>query len=1290
MSISHGTIPRPAAVSIPAAGGGTQRSGMGGTGGRSWRRRPRGSMVSFSFGGFGTPTRSDEEGEGSDEEPVFDTPWYQTGSDAVFQRVRQKTELPHLDSIRASQHSRSPQGSLHFVAPVTLRTEPTEAAEEPCPQRSPAISSALRPSFFFRHGDLARRIAGTNTRVHLDTAAACLSDMMLGNGLDFLPARAALYRRFRARWVRTLLGITVVLNLSLALFQTAHPVSLPKGLRILQVVGELWCMAVFVLECGTRMRCVGWQRFRSDRLCLTFAAATAVHAADLLLLPLCFGDAPLDEASLSKISPRSAVRPVFVVLHFAALRNMIPNILKTAVALIPVVMFIAAFVSMNAVFFFLVFRKANTYFDTFFNSLYYLFVGLTSANFPDILLPGWVHPTELDTNVTALTPVAGGERWTREFTTVRRGPNDFSLRWLARETSPVLFVLFYIFGTHFLISVAFGVVFDIYKKHLRESIVQDYEFRQEMVGKAFDALIRHVDDGYDQFNRRWHMLGSTIRGLSSPGKNVDPPSEPADGPKSTPGADEPDLLVASLSIGSDDGLAVDRTRSGQSERSEMDLSPASTPRPSKRRSKTEAKAEIAELSAMLDGLVQPGMQEAQAAEEANRERGIDLYVFTLLCEELEQDGVLSAPNRRRRSTRRPHSSLYDTLCPGALVTLLRAIPLPSGEFIEKGMSGVVRAVPGSGGADADVDFRGALAHVREGDIELVHSDRGWDQYVRVMFHCLDRDGSGVLCRREFMALYQMLQLRVSAVRDNRIVAERAFPPGCVESACCQRLLAFARSSVMHWLVNAAALGSVALGVVHFETISNGSIDTTDEEWYHFMLAELFIAAIFVVEVVVKALAADWSEFWGKKWHRFDCIMSVINIVMWITFACLAMVFGSHRALLMVTSLEDDPKHAVDSTPIVLLPLLLGRLIRCLRLATDFRPFRHILKTFMNIMPMFSTYLVVGLLVLYIFALVGVAAIGDARPHPGTAFAESDYYALNFGSMWHALVTLFCLTVVSNWHLLSDGYRTVCGDSVIIYFVLFWMVTAIVLVNIVTAFVIEVWSSQWQLNKASVTCVTNHPLARRVLELNKLTADDSDYLLLALKPGPTGRCPRWRVTYARYSHKVQLALEHIFLGEQGITHVLEGGGVSPEVRSVVAFRRLGPAAKVRVLQLADMLCGRGSVGSAFSGRRGEGKGKAWETHNPDVRMLALQRYLAEQQEKEARRRQKAAEDAAARAARRGALLAQLPSILDRRSTGGAPDSPRSPKSPISLGTGANGTGEPPSRFRSDLTEPLLAE
>merc|ERR1712070_1245949 len=61
---------------------------------------------------------------------------------------------------------------------------------------------------------------------------------------------------------------------------------------------------------------------------------------------------------------------------------------------------------------------------------------------------------------------------------------------------------------------------------------------------------------------------------------------------------------------------------------------------------------------------------------------------------------------------------------------------------------------------------------------------------------------------------------------------------------------------------------------------------------------------------------------------------------------------------------------------------------------------------------------------------------------------------NFNDFASSLVTLFELLVVNNWHVLMSGFIAVTSPWCRWYFVSFWVLGVVVVLNLVVAFVLE--------------------------------------------------------------------------------------------------------------------------------------------------------------------------------------------------------------------------------------------
>ena len=440
-----------------------------------------------------------------------------------------------------------------------------------------------------------------------------------------------------------------------------------------------------------------------------------------------------------------------------------------------------------------------------------------------------------------------------------------------------------------------------------------------------------------------------------------------------------------------------------------------------------------------------------------------------------------------------------------------------------------------------IDFQGITYQAKPADVILVEPAGHDKKMIKVFFSALDMNESNLLDIKQFRNLYQLLQLKVSIVRDTRLFVEKALPHGVFHSACFQAVLRFGKGKWLERIIAAHILASVVLMVVHFsyiaEEASHGDnyLSTT---WYNFMYAEIAVGVVFDMETGLKVLCWGWSDYWTKKWNKYDFFMSVLNIGIYISLGVISWYYSWEKAMAMVMELQMDTAVKSNSTPDLIMVVLLARLVRVVRIVSENRDFRYILKTFANILPIFASYICVVFVVYFYFASIGMLFLKDANIPLTTEYSRSDYYALNFDSFYNSCITLWCIMIVNNWYIIVDGYRAALGDWVIIYFVSFWMICVLLLMNVVTALVVEVWGSQWELNKEKAVNIDKNPLAKRIHALNYLTPEDGiDYYKLGLPPDPDGSRPRYKVSYKNYSHKVTLALERIFLQQKGFEHII---------------------------------------------------------------------------------------------------------------------------------------------------------
>ncbi|KAH7564640.1 hypothetical protein JRO89_XS09G0000100 [Xanthoceras sorbifolium] len=78
----------------------------------------------------------------------------------------------------------------------------------------------------------------------------------------------------------------------------------------------------------------------------------------------------------------------------------------------------------------------------------------------------------------------------------------------------------------------------------------------------------------------------------------------------------------------------------------------------------------------------------------------------------------------------------------------------------------------------------------------------------------------------------------------------------------------------------------------------------------------------------------------------------------------------------------------------------------------------------------------------------------------TDLADDDYLLFNFNDYPNGMVTLFNLLVMGNWHVWMQSYKELTGTWwTVTYFVSFYLITVLLLLNLVVAFVLEAFFAE---------------------------------------------------------------------------------------------------------------------------------------------------------------------------------------------------------------------------------------
>lgn len=309
--------------------------------------------------------------------------------------------------------------------------------------------------------------------------------------------------------------------------------------------------------------------------------------------------------------------------------------------------------------------------------------------------------------------------------------------------------------------------------------------------------------------------------------------------------------------------------------------------------------------------------------------------------------------------------------------------------------------------------------------------------VNLLLYVLDEDGDSNIVRKEFLQVADLLNVRLTEVQDRMTFLEKMIP-GCFNSAPSMILRQIVSHKAFRFFFDFAILVNAICIGMNFE----------EAEW--------FFLAIFTLEILLKMYAHGPVKFFRSAWNTFDFFV--------ILAAALATVVET------INGQYSERGRTLDF-------ILVLRVLRLVRLIGSIERFQIIITTIVNIGPSILTYGGVIFVVYYVYAIIGMECFqglikytnhtmepfcGNEKLN-GSEFFNKGYCNNNFNDITHSFVLLFDLMVVNQWHVLTQGFVLVTHEAVRLFFISFHVVCVVLLLNIFTAFVLEVFLLEYSIS-----------------------------------------------------------------------------------------------------------------------------------------------------------------------------------------------------------------------------------
>ncbi|XP_037854829.2 two pore channel protein 2 isoform X4 [Chlorocebus sabaeus] len=222
---------------------------------------------------------------------------------------------------------------------------------------------------------------------------------------------------------------------------------------------------------------------------------------------------------------------------------------------------------------------------------------------------------------------------------------------------------------------------------------------------------------------------------------------------------------------------------------------------------------------------------------------------------------------------------------------------------------------------------------------------------------------------------------------------------------------------------------------------------------------------YLLEMLLKVFALGLRGYLSYPSNVFDGLLTIVLLVLEISTLAVYRLPrpGWRPEMLGLLSLWDMTR---------MLNMLI--VFRFLRIIPSMKPMAVVASTVVGLVQNMRAFGGILVVVYYEFAIIGISLFrGVVVAPPGNSslasangsapcgsFEQLEYWANNFDDFAAALVTLWNLMVVNNWQVLLDAYRRYSGPWSKIYFVLWWLVSSVIWVNLFLALILENFLHKW--------------------------------------------------------------------------------------------------------------------------------------------------------------------------------------------------------------------------------------
>jgi len=239
---------------------------------------------------------------------------------------------------------------------------------------------------------------------------------------------------------------------------------------------------------------------------------------------------------------------------------------------------------------------------------------------------------------------------------------------------------------------------------------------------------------------------------------------------------------------------------------------------------------------------------------------------------------------------------------------------------------------------------------------------------------------------------------------------------------------------------------------------------------HLGVANFFFVLYYLFEQLIKLWAVGWQRYRSSMVNIYCGVITILLVVIEIIHV------GLYGPPFSASGKRNPSSDVASSFSLRNLTQIINILItfRLLRIVPNVKSLSLIVKTLMKLLKNLRPFAGIIVAVYYVFAIFGMMLF-DGVTDPANVGANKtkiysqecgtydqlEYYANNFDDFYAALVVLWDLMVVNNWHVFLKEYAHVVSGWAQLYFVAWYLISVILIINLFVALILEAFISQWE-------------------------------------------------------------------------------------------------------------------------------------------------------------------------------------------------------------------------------------